>query len=138
MMLSNNIATKKATFSFIRSFGTRSNVVPHHSSSAVSTLRHRVKARSALSTAAWRQNSSYAAHTIEEHEQLHGNIQGHAAAAAIRTSTVKSHEEAWMINLGRGKENAWLTGPRSDEWFTGVVPANCPGKWSNHFDPKRW
>lgn len=127
MMLSNNIATKKATLSFIRSFGTRRNVVQHHSSSAVSTLRHRVKARSALSTAAWRQSSSYAAHTIEEHEQLHGNIQGHAAAAAIRTSTGKSHEEAWMINLGRGKENAWLTGPRSDEWFTGVVPANCPG-----------
>lgn len=39
-----------------------------------------------------------------------------------------SHEEAWMINLGRDDNNAWLTGPRgSDEWFTGKQPSICPG-----------
>ena len=39
-----------------------------------------------------------------------------------------SHEEAWMINLGRSDNNEWLTGPRdSDEWFTGKQPKICPG-----------
>lgn len=39
-----------------------------------------------------------------------------------------SHEEAWMINLGRDDNNTWLTGPRdSDEWFTGKQPSICPG-----------
>jgi len=31
-----------------------------------------------------------------------------------------------MVNLGRGDE-AWLDGPRSDEWFTGLEPNICPG-----------
>ncbi len=39
-----------------------------------------------------------------------------------------SHEEAWMVNLGRGDNNEWLTGPRdADEWFTGKQPKICPG-----------
>jgi len=39
-----------------------------------------------------------------------------------------SHEEAWMINLGRSDNNKWLTGPRDpDEWFTGKQPKICPG-----------
>jgi len=39
-----------------------------------------------------------------------------------------SHEEAWMINLGRSDNNEWLTGPRDpDEWFTGKQPKICPG-----------
>eukprot|EP00536_Pseudo-nitzschia_multiseries_P011021 jgi/Psemu1/289448/fgenesh1_pg.356_\ len=39
-----------------------------------------------------------------------------------------SHEEAWMINLGRSDNNEWLTGPRDpDEWFTGKQPEICPG-----------
>jgi 5-histidylcysteine sulfoxide synthase len=39
-----------------------------------------------------------------------------------------SHEEAWMINLGRSDNNKWLTGPRDpDEWFTGKQPKLCPG-----------
>ena len=39
-----------------------------------------------------------------------------------------SHEEAWMVNLGRADNNEWLTGPRDpDEWFTGKQPKICPG-----------
>mmetsp|Transcript_14630 Transcript_14630/g.40649 ORF Transcript_14630/g.40649 Transcript_14630/m.40649 type:complete len:969 (+) Transcript_14630:158-3064(+) len=39
-----------------------------------------------------------------------------------------SHDEAWMINLGRSDNNEWLTGPRDpDEWFTGKQPKICPG-----------
>lgn len=39
----------------------------------------------------------------------------------------RSHHEAWMVNLGRG-DDAWLTGPRGGEWFTGLEPAICPGE----------
>lgn len=56
---------------------------------------------------------------------------GHAKAAMARSGAagaVFSHEEAWMINLGRGDNNAWLTGPRNvDEWYTGLKPSVCPG-----------
>lgn len=51
--------------------------------------------------------------------------QGHAAAV---TTTAKSHAEAWMINLARNDhDNAWLTGPRPDAWWTGVHPRDCAG-----------
>ncbi len=39
----------------------------------------------------------------------------------------RSHQEAWMVNLGRGDE-AWLSGPRHSDWFTGLEPIACPGK----------
>jgi hypothetical protein len=51
---------------------------------------------------------------------------GHAQAAKARA--VMSHEEAWMINLGRDNDNEWLKGPRNaDEWYTGLKPSLCPG-----------
>jgi hypothetical protein len=53
---------------------------------------------------------------------------GHAAAVKARASKETSHEEAWMVNLGRGNDNEWLTGPRPVEWFTGLEPTKCPGK----------
>lgn len=53
---------------------------------------------------------------------------GHAAAAQVAVKLDKSHEEAWMANLGRGNDNEWLSGPRPEEWFTGIAPSNCPGK----------
>lgn len=39
----------------------------------------------------------------------------------------RSHQEAWMVNIGRGDE-AWLSGPRHSDWFTGLEPIACPGK----------
>lgn len=56
------------------------------------------------------------------------NAQGHAAAAEARNKLNMSHAEAWMINVGRGTNNQWLTGPRSEDWFTGLPPSQCPGK----------
>ena len=41
--------------------------------------------------------------------------------------TSRSHHEAWMVNLGKGDE-AWLSGPRDGEWFTGKAPSVCPGE----------
>jgi hypothetical protein len=52
---------------------------------------------------------------------------GHAEAAKVRSAF--SHEEAWMVNLGRDDCNEWLLGPRdADDWFTGLKPSICPGK----------
>jgi len=58
---------------------------------------------------------------------------GFSDAAEILASSnadmlVASYEEAWMINLGRGNDHAWLNGPRDDFWWTGVHPRECPGK----------
>jgi len=69
----------------------------------------------------------------EEDSLLDVRTKGFAAAAELRaiqqsTETSLSHEEAWMINLGRGDDNEWLTGPRAEEWFTGIHPRICPGK----------
>ena len=52
-----------------------------------------------------------------------------AAAAAGGGAASASHEEAWMINLGRGNDNEWLTGPREDTWYTGIHPRDCPGTY---------
>ena len=54
---------------------------------------------------------------------------GHAEAATARASSHLSHDESWMINLGRNEDNEWLLGPRDpDVWFTGMKPSICPGK----------
>lgn len=127
-MLARNTAIKIAVLSGLRSVGGKRHFVSNSKSSPSSSsglaLHHR-SARSALSVTL-RQSSSAAAR--DDAEDFHGPPEGHAAEAAVRMNTLKSHEEAWMINLGRRRENAWLTGPRSDEWFTGVVPSKCPGK----------
>ena len=60
-------------------------------------------------------------------EDFQGHSDDYFATSCMTTG--KSHEESWMINLGRGNVNAWLTGVRSDEWFTGVIPSKCPGKF---------
>ena len=59
---------------------------------------------------------------------LSGHSTGHAVALEARAGINRSHEEAWMINLGRGNDDDWLTGPRPQEWFTGLPPSMCPGK----------
>ena len=52
---------------------------------------------------------------------------GYTEAAKVRSAF--SHEEAWMVNLGRDGNNEWLLGPRDpDEWFTGLKPTTCPGE----------
>lgn len=68
-------------------------------------------------------------HDGDHDDDLEVRTKGLAAAAQLRATTDKlSHEEAWMINLGRGSDNEWLTGPREEDWFTGVHPRDCPGK----------
>ena len=54
---------------------------------------------------------------------------GHAEAAEARATSHLSHDESWMINLGRDGDNEWLLGPRPDDWFTGMKPGVCPGKF---------
>ena len=45
-----------------------------------------------------------------------------------------SPDSAWKRNLGRRNDDAWLTGPRLANWYTGVHPSQCPGKF---FQTKR-
>jgi hypothetical protein len=86
-----------------------------------STHRHKSTLLRNKSTAAALADDDYG-------DVLNGNSSGHAAAMEARVSMDKSHEEAWMINLGRGNDNEWLSGPRPQEWFTGLPPSKCPGK----------
>lgn len=79
-------------------------------------------------------NKSSAAYALDEHDD--DNYAGLAAAAmekamqrTLDDAGKSSQKEAWMVNLGRKDNNAWLTGPRDEkEWFTGVPPSECPGK----------
>lgn len=53
---------------------------------------------------------------------------GHAAAAKAHVDSSSTLDDSWRINLGRGDNNKWLTGPRDeDDWFTGLKPSICPG-----------
>ena len=87
--------------------------------------------KSTMSSAAYEDSDS----DDDHHHSLETRTKGLAAAAEIRAAsedsatTSASHEEAWMINLGRGNDNEWLTGPREDAWYTGVHPRDCPGTW---------
>jgi hypothetical protein len=74
--------------------------------------------------------STMAAYDEGEDDNIDYRHQGHVAAAkACASDAVKPHDEAWRINLGRDGDNEWLTGPRDQDWFTGVAPSsNCPGK----------
>jgi len=56
------------------------------------------------------------------------NSSGAAASFQLDDDTdlQRSHQEAWMVNLGRGDDD-WLTGSRPDEWYTGLKPSVCPG-----------
>jgi hypothetical protein len=65
----------------------------------------------------------------EGHQDLGYTHAGQAAAAEYRAKNAHM-DEPWMINLGRGNDNAWLMGRRDEqEWFTGLAPVkNCPGK----------
>jgi len=56
---------------------------------------------------------------------------GYAASSRLKFDKSQSGQqpEAWMINLGRGDDNDWLSQPRDPkEWFTGKEPRACPGK----------
>ena len=77
-----------------------------------------------------RWKSTMAAYTdLDAQERAWDKSHGHAEALKVRSTFAK---EAWMINLGRGDNNRWLLGPRDpDEWFTGLKPSSCPGKFAN-------
>ncbi len=75
-----------------------------------------------------RWKSTVAAYGHSADEETFDKNHDHAEAAKVRSTF--SHEEAWMLNLGRGDNNEWLLGPRDpDEWFTGLKPTSCPGEF---------
>lgn len=76
-----------------------------------------------------RNKSSGAAfcHQIEEDDDA---LSLYDAAKTSGSGIGRSHQEAWMVNLGRG-DNEWLDGPRGSAWFTGLEPSVCPGKYNS-------
>ena len=82
--------------------------------------------RVVLSSNAARWKSSLAAYSDSDSDE-----ENDVVATTTRSTFGEgalSHEEAWMVNLGRADNNKWLTGPRdADEWFTGKQPKLCPG-----------
>ncbi len=64
-------------------------------------------------------------HEMEGDEGV--NINDSAASKIHDGVDGRSYQEAWMANLGRG-DDAWLSGPRSVDWFTGLEPSVCPGE----------
>lgn len=84
-------------------------------------------ARAALASDVLRWKSTVASFRDSDDEEDLNRSHGHAEAAKARSAF--SHEEAWMVNLGRDDSNEWLLGPRdADDWFTGLKPSICPGK----------
>ena len=102
---------------------TSDGVAHHHSKLLVCGLATTTNTINHTTT---RNKSSVALMEEDDHEQEleHILLQGHAAASE---ASPKSHAEAWMINLGRNRDNEWLTGSRPDAWWTGVHPRTCPG-----------
>lgn len=100
----------------------------HFEPSVRSRFRLSTDTSRVLSSHLSRFKSTVAAYDEGEDDNIDYRHHGHVAAAKARASdTIKSHDEAWMINLGRDGDNEWLTGPRDQEWFTGVAPRECPG-----------
>ena len=93
-------------------------------------VRQALPSSSAISTSL-RYKSVAAVPEYDYDEVFAVKSKGHADAAAARTELDTRPDEAWRINLGRGNVNQWLTGPRSEDWFTGMLPSCCPGKFSD-------
>jgi hypothetical protein len=102
----------------------------HFEPSSGSRFRLSTETSRAFFSGLSRFKSTMAAYDEGEDDNIDYRHQGHVAAAKARASdATKSYDEDWMINLGRDGDNEWLTGPRDQEWFTGVAPRDCPGTY---------
>lgn len=66
-----------------------------------------------------------------DHEVVGSGIGGNNGTAKVGSHAGvdgRCYQEAWMVNLGRG-DDAWLSGPRNADWYTGLHPTVCPGKY---------
>jgi hypothetical protein len=84
-------------------------------------------AHAALAPDVRRWKSTMAAYgDSEDDEEVFDRSHGYKEAAKARSAF--SHEEDWMVNLGRDDSNEWLLGARNpNEWYTGLKPTLCPG-----------
>lgn len=146
MMLHSKKVSTKAMIASVRSIGSKRCFTLFGSATTRKppsvtpqmAIRHSNRHTLPVSTLLRYKSSAAVSQVPDDTEEITGHSEGHAAAAEARNKFDTSHEEAWMINLGRGSNNQWLTGPRSDEWFTGLPPSQCPGKykyyWPEHVD----
>ena len=108
---------------------TRTSCVASNSANRIPSICMRQSVRQAIIGRILHRGKSTMASARFDYDELYaGRQNGHAAAAAARTSTDTPLDEAWKINLGRLDDNRWLSGPRPEDWFTGMHPKCCPGK----------
>ena len=124
MMLSPQAARMGTVFTTLRQIG---------KSSKLSRSTVRIASRHGVGGTIARFKSTEALEDDYDGELTY-RYKGHMSASALRvlhpTTPVQDHDTngPWTINLGRGNENAQLTGPRNpDEWFTGLAPHQSPG-----------
>lgn len=129
MILSNSAARMGSVKTTLRKIG---KVGHRNHSIAIGRSGIRGKPQSSLSlnsrapvaSNVLRWKSTMASYSDDEEELMRSRDRNDA----IKARPIFSHEEAWMINLGRDQNNEWLLGKRdSDDWFTGLKPDICPG-----------
>lgn len=103
---------------------------------APTSIRHAL--RQALPSSISLRCRSSVAVTQCDYDEFAVKFQGHVASGVARTKFDTPLDETWRINLGRGNANRWLTGPRSDDWFTGMPPSCCPGEFCQKEDAPSW
>ena len=81
----------------------------------------------ASSAARWQSTQT---EVYDSEDDLDYRSKGLVSAAALRVASSSAYVDGlWKVNLHRGTDNAWLTGPRlAHDWFTGLPPKDCPGK----------
>jgi hypothetical protein len=127
MMLSPQAARMGTVWTTLRKIGPASRFSLPKKKLLRTDLGGRRHSLLASSTVRW-QSTQTALYDSED--DLDYRSKGLASAAALRVSTSATlADDLWKINLHRGNDNAWLTGPRkAEEWFTGLAPNECPGK----------
>jgi len=75
-----------------------------------------------------RHQSSVRVASLDDEQEDHYFPTSQSKVAPDSKPVPKTHFEDWMVNLGRGRDNEWLSGPRPKEWFTGLNPELCPGR----------
>jgi len=97
---------------------TSNNTIGNRFNSCRTTLRENAAAARTISTRRAKSSGAAVASALEYDDD--------DTPPASYKDVERTRKEAWMVNLDRG-DNEWLTGPRSNEWYTGKSPLHCPG-----------
>lgn len=126
MMLSPQAARMGTVWTTLRKIGTSVRFSVKKKLSLPSDKAGRHFLWKVSSAARWQSTQT---EVYDSEDDLDYRNKGLASAAALRVASSAHVDDLWKINLHRGDDNAWLTGPRlAHDWFTGLPPNDCPGK----------